>query len=44
MNDADYLFTRQLDAERKLFVYELTYGRARLCIGHPDDDWFVDEW
>ena len=29
---------------RGLWVYPLTYGRARLVIGPPDVDWYDDGW
>jgi hypothetical protein len=39
-----YLAARHLPDGRSLFVYPLTFGRARLGIGPRDDGAFDDVW
>lgn len=39
-----YLAERTLPDGRGLFVYPLTFGRARLGISPPGTAWFTDEW
>ena len=38
------LAERRFPDGREAVIYPLTYGRARLGIGHPDDDGFADQW
>jgi len=38
------LACRLLPDGRELTVYPLLFGRARLCIGSPDIDWYDDGW
>lgn len=42
--DGEYYAVRHLSDGRSIYVYPLTYGRARLGIGPRDASWFDNEW
>jgi hypothetical protein len=40
----DILAEKPLPDGRMAQVYPLTFGRARLGVGQPDQQWYDDEW